>query len=443
MINKEIKKISLIFFPILVGFIVNSLYSVIDIYWIGKILNNDSVASVTIIYPIIVIASAIASGFTNGETILISDCIGKRKQDQAKVYSSSGFTMTLLICFCLVLFLVSGYKFFFEIFNVTQQMWIDTKEYYMISIVGLFPVFLYYHFAAVLRAENDTITQMVFLMISTFINIILDPFMIGGYGIIPKLGVSGAAIATLISQTVIVCFFILYIKIYKKKEIVCIKKIHLREVLQILRISWGLILQQIIPSISLLCVTFFVSKFSINEIAGFGIANKVETIIFLPAMAISFTLTTLTSNAYGADDKKRISIFYKCGIGLSIFITIIFLAILYISFGSNIFGIARNNYITEIVKKYFTIIFMGYFCNCITCSIMGVFNGIKNEKLGLSIMLICYLVCRIPFIMISVLVFNRIEAIWGGILFSYIVCLIFSLNMKKRCNVRFKWREQL
>lgn len=345
--------------PMIVAMFLNMAYNLVDSLWIGNLLGELAYAALTNSTPIVLLLTSVAMGATNGISILLSQAIGARNEQKKKKVISTSFCIavifSLFITFILELFL----PVILAALNTPAETMNMARDYLSIYILGYIAVYLYLYFTAVLRSFGNTIFQVIAMLISTILNIVLDPIFI------LKIGFHGAAIATLLSQSMCLIFMIIYIK---KRNVfkISFADFGKKEIIPLIKSAVPSVIQQSIPAISTTFLTSLVSTYSISAIAAYGITGKLETILFYPAMAFNMVLTSIVGQCIGAKRVDRAKNYLK--LSLKYGITVLFiLSILIIIFSKQLAGLfVSSDPVAQIVEEYFIIISIGYVLNTVT-----------------------------------------------------------------------------
>jgi len=421
------KELFKLFVPILFGFIINNLYNVVDTLWLGNLVGKEAIAAVAVSYPVIIMVSAVAMGASNAVTILVSNFCGAEDDRSANETISTALIFIMGFCFVIVLLLELFSYQILTFLHTPLEIMPSAVSYFRVYVLGIFSVYIYYHFAAVLRAYGNSTIQMLFLVIATIINMILDPLFINGFLFIPRLGVVGAAWATVLSQSVIAVALI--VVVWRKKLFIIFRKdsINIKLFVELLKLSMLSIVQQIVPSLSLLVVTYLVNSFGIVITAAYGIASKIDAIIILPAMAMNIALTTVCGHCYGANNMKKSEKYIKIGTisALAITISITIFILLFINPIARAF--INDAVVIVVVKQYFYIISVGYLLNVVTCTALGALNGYKKTFINMIIFIVGYLAVRVPVAFIFSKTSLLENGIWFAFTLSYLVTAFISV----------------
>ncbi|RDY22651.1 MATE family efflux transporter [Romboutsia maritimum] len=428
------KKLIGVTIPLLIAFIFSMAYNIVDSLWVGNLLGEKAMAALTVSMPPILLTISIAMGATNGVAILLSKYIGaKDKENENKVISTS-FIAAIIFSISLTTICEVGAKTILNLLNTPSEIYSMAKDYLILYMIGYVFVFMYLYFTAVLRSFGNTTMQMISIIACTILNLILDPIFIN------KMGLRGAAIATLLSQVIMMIIMIGYI--IKKKLIVIDFKLFDKNSLKELALkAIPSIIQQSIPAISTSFITYLVSVFGVLPIAAFGISGKLETILFYPAMALNMTITTCTGQCFGAKNIKKSKEYLKSGILLGIgFLTVLTIIVVFFSKNlAQIFGAGES--VKNLVKVYFSIISVGYIFNVITNCILGAINGFGKPMSAMFLMIFYYIIVRMP--LAKILSMNKLglDGIWTAVLISHIAASIASIFyfkiLLKKDNIKF------
>ncbi|WP_229050259.1 MATE family efflux transporter [Fusobacterium sp. 1001295B_180824_G3] len=208
----ELKTIIYFSLPILMGNIFQQIYNISDAIIIGNFLGKESLAAVGSSYQINVLIIAISIGISLGTSILISQCFGAKNIEKLKNAVNTGFIFSIILSFIITIFGFILSNRILILINVPENLLLNSNIYLKIIFIGVIPTFAYNSLTNILKGIGDSKTPTYILIVTVILNIILDIFFIA----IMNYGISGAAIATVISQFIsfILCFFLCKIKIF-------------------------------------------------------------------------------------------------------------------------------------------------------------------------------------------------------------------------------------
>lgn len=319
------KSLLLFSLPMILGNLLQQLYNVADTFIVGQYLGANALAAVGSSFTLMTFLTSIILGLCMGSGILFSMLFGAGREDEMKqafFVSFSGialFTIVLeLLCFLCI-------QPILNFLQIPQAIYNQTKTYTFIIFIGLFFTFLYNYFASILRALGDSKTPLIFLAVSTILNIILDIYSIVSL----HMGVAGAALATIIAQAVSAFGLMIYVK--KTKSYLLPKKEHcvFNPVLfrKLLNYSFLTCIQQSVMNFGILMIQGLVNSFGVVTMSAFAAAVKIDSFAYMPVQDFGNAFSTFIAQNKGANQEDRI----KKGIRCAVITSMIFC--IFISFG--------------------------------------------------------------------------------------------------------------
>ena len=294
--------------PMMVSMLVQALYNIVDSIFVSQI-NEQALTAVTLAFPVQTLLVAVGSGTGVGINALLSKSLGEKKTDRADAAANTG----LLLIFCSYLvFLLIGI-FGMELFFNTQTSDPQIVEYgisYLRIVCCLgFGMLFQMTFERLLQSTGMTVYSMISQMSGAIFNIIFDPILIFGYFGFPRLGVAGAAYATVFGQ-MLGASIGLILNLKKNKEIhfsiskilhpdlETIKRIYFVGIPSILMISIGSVMSYLMNRI--------LNGFSSTATAVYGVYFKLQSFFFMPVFGLNNGLIPVLAYNYGARKKDRI-----------------------------------------------------------------------------------------------------------------------------------------
>ncbi len=307
--------------PMMLSMLIQSLYNIVDSIFVSR-LGTDALTAVSLVYPLQNIIVSVAVGIGVGISSVISRHLGAGNQENADKAATIGMALTV---FHSILFVFIGLFVtvpFLKLFTDNAEILNMAAQYGKIVLCFSFGSLLQISMEKIFQATGNMVATMFLLGTGCIINIILDPILIFGYFGFPALGVSGAAIATVIGQ---IAAFLLYIVVYKKMNIgVTISKSHLTFDKSIIRQIYSVgipsSIMTTLPSVLISILNGLLIGFSDVYVAVLGIYFKLQTFIYMPANGIIQGLRPIVGYNYGAHETKRM---YQ-----SIHLSLLFTAIL-------------------------------------------------------------------------------------------------------------------
>jgi putative MATE family efflux protein len=300
------KAIFILSVPMVLEMIMESLFAVVDIFFVSK-LGADAVAAVGLTESVMTIVYSIGGGLGVATTALISRRIGEKNHEAA---GTAAF-QAILIAFIVSLFIsVPGIflaKDFLILMGATPQMAAVNYLYPAIIFGTNSIVMLLFIINAVFRSSGDAAISMRVILVANLINMVLDPVLILGMGPFPALGIQGAAIATATGRGIAVVYqFVLLFNSHHRVSLSWSKlRIQTSVMLELLKVSFGGIFQNLIATSSWIFLVRIIAVFGSAALAGYTIAIRIIIFALLPAWGLSNAAATLVGQNLGAGFPDR------------------------------------------------------------------------------------------------------------------------------------------
>jgi len=303
-INALIKQIAI---PSSIGMIFNTMYNVVDTFYVG-LISTIAITALSYSFMVYFMLLSISFGLSSAITAHVGNSFGKQKIRLVKIFVSNGITFVTIVSICLS---TIGWIFLKDIFilmGAKDEALKLALEYTNVILVGVIPMLIGLGANAVLVAKGDTKSYRNTLIFGFFMNLILDPLFMYGYGFIPAFGFKGVAYATIFIQ--FITFGYIMMKLYKtilfsfenKKLLLPNKRIYKKIFTQAVPQS----LNMFVMSLGTMVVMYFVSEYGYRSVAAFGIGYRVEQIVLLPMLGLNVAVSSIVANNYGAKNFDRI-----------------------------------------------------------------------------------------------------------------------------------------
>ncbi|MFZ0198478.1 MAG: MATE family efflux transporter [Candidatus Sulfotelmatobacter sp.] len=300
------RAILLLAVPMVLEMVLESLFGVVDVFWVGR-LGANAVATVGLTESMLSLVFSVGMGLSLSTTAMVARRIGEKDPQGAAVAGVQAIALGLFVS------LAIGLPCFFFAPNLLRAMGASPEivaigSYYTrICLGGSFAVLLLFLNNAIFRGAGDAAIAMRLLWVSNVINLILDPCLIFGWGPFPRLGVTGAAVATLTGRSIGVLYQ--FYRLMRGTERIHILKrqvrLQLDVLLRLIRVSLTGILQFAIAHTSWIGLVRIVSFFGAAALAGYTIAIRIVIFVILPSWGLSNAAATLVGQNLGADHPER------------------------------------------------------------------------------------------------------------------------------------------
>ncbi|MCK5023803.1 MAG: MATE family efflux transporter, partial [Candidatus Aenigmarchaeota archaeon] len=274
--------------PIILAMSLHTAFNIIDTFFIGM-LGSEHLAAISVTFPVVFIFIAIASGLAIGSTALVSQAIGARKKKEANKIAAHSITIALLSGLIVA---VAGFLFspaLFSFMGVTGNILAMTIEYANLIFIGFIFLFIGFIAQGIIQADGDTVTPMINMVISIVANIILDPILIFGFGPIPAMGLTGAALATVIGRSIGAFLNIYHLFAGKTSLHMGIESFRLDPSIfkKIFIIGLPSSISNSINSVGMIFIMSLIGGFGTSAIAAFGVGLRLDSVAILPIIGLS------------------------------------------------------------------------------------------------------------------------------------------------------------
>lgn len=292
--------------PIVAANLLETAYEWADMFWLGR-LSDDAVAAVAVGFPAMFLLISVAIGFTIAGTALVAQYTGAG--DLKNTEKVAGQTILLIVALA-VIFSVVGYAWapgILRLLATPPEIMDDALVYLRIFYLGLLPLYIFFVLQALLRGWGDTVTPMKLSALAVTLNIVLDPFLIFGWGPFPALGVAGAAYASVFSRAVAAIVMIYMVARGKVGLRISLEsfKPDFTLLRRIFKIGLPSSAETANRSLDLAIMTWLVAGFGAKALAAYGIGSRIITLVLMPSFAISAGTTTMVGQNIGARQPDR------------------------------------------------------------------------------------------------------------------------------------------
>lgn len=419
--------------PIMFSMLVQALYNIVDSIFVAQISEN-ALTAVSLAFPVQNLMIAVAVGTAVGINALLSRNLGEKKHNEANKVANNGLFITIIswAVFAVLGLLLSNV--FYKAFTSIDNIIVEGTKYLQICTVFSVGVFVQITMERILQVTGKTVYQMIAQLAGAITNIILDPILIFGLLGAPKMGVAGAAIATVIGQLVGMTIAII-INHFKNHEVRLTVKGCLspcaKTIKGIYRVGFPSIIMQSIGSIMVFGMNKILIEFTETAVSVFGIYFKLQSFVFMPVFGITNAMVPIIGYNYGARNKKRITQAIKMALimitGIMILGTIIFQVFpeqLLNMFNPTPALISIGVPALRIISLCFILAGFGITFSC-------VFQALGDGIASLIVSIVRQLVFILPCAWILAQLFG-INAVWLSFVLAEFVSMILALAFFKR-----------
>ena len=427
------KGILVFLLPLLASTLIQQLYNTVDLIFVGKFCGTKATAAIGASSLIITCLIGFFNGMAVGTNVVAAHIYGKQDKKGLKNIIQTVFIIGLFGGLILIIIGIYFAPTFLRYMNTPDSILDIAIKYLRIYTLSMISVVVYNLLCGILRAIGDSKSPMMFQVFGGLVNVIGDFIFI----VILKMGVEGAAIATLLSQTFTAILTIIYF--YRRTEEPKLQftlSIFDKEILRkILMIGIPAGVQSIIITLSNIIIQSQINSFGVYVIAAFTAYFKIELIIYLPIIVLGQALVSFVGQNYGANQYDRINKGIKSSMIVSVIITMSVSTLMIIN-SDYIFSIFTSNsevirYGNHIVSITFPFYFLYAILECLSSQIRG--RGISIPPMVITLFSFCGI--RIMFLIVLLKKYNSISSIavtfpisW---LFAVILTSLYSYNFSK------------
>ena len=290
--------------PLIAGNLLQQFYNIADTLIVGRFLGNVALAAVGSAFSLMVLLTSLVLGLCMGSGVVFSQLYGEGSRERLKTAIANAFVFIAILSLVLTAASYALLNAFLSLLRVPQEAIPDITSYLSVVFSGIFFTFLYNFFSAVLRSVGNSLAPLLFLLVSTVVNIALDLVFV----LVFKWGVAGAAWATVIAQILsalgIGLYFLLRLpELRPKRENMQFSKPLLS---RIASVSVLTSVQQSIMNFGILMIQSLVNSFGIATMAAFAAGVKIDSFAYSPAQDFANGFTTFVAQNTGAGKPDRV-----------------------------------------------------------------------------------------------------------------------------------------
>ncbi|RKS02539.1 putative MATE family efflux protein [Flavobacterium sp. 102] len=392
--------ILLLSIPMILELSLESVFAVVDIYFVGHLPNADiAVATVGLTEAVISLVYTLGIGLSVGATAIVARRVGEKDLIEASKSGAQAITVSLIVAILVAILGVTFAADILALMGAKPEVIKEGTTFAQIIFASSPAIILLFLINGIFRGAGDAAMAMRSLWLASIINIILCPLLIYGYGPFPELGLTGAAIATAIGRTTGVLYqcYHLFLKSRSIKIYKTYFKPNLEIVKSLLNISTPAMFQFFIQSGSWIVLTYIVSVTgSTDASAGYQIAIRNVVFFILPAWGLSNAAATLVGQNLGAKQPERaqqsVLLTTKYNIIFMSFVTLIF-----VCFSEFIISFyTEDKVILAYGSQALRIIGLGYVFYGIGMVMIQALNGAGDTKTPTWINIVCFWMIQIP-----------------------------------------------
>lgn len=388
------KRIVIFTLPMLLGNIAQQLYSTVDSIVVGKYVGDNALAAVGSATPILNLLLVLFVGISMGASIMVAQYYGAKQREELSQTIGNCITLTAIAVAIIMVVSVFVSRPLLELLDTPESIIDWCTDYLLISFLGSVGSAYYNILCGVLRGLGDAFSALIYLLVATVINIVLDIVFVANF----DMGVAGVAWATIIAQAVSAVFC--FLRLAKLTDVFDLKpeylKLHKVYANKVIALGLPSGLTQAIMSLAMIIVQSLTNSFGEAFIAANVIVMRIDGFAMLPNMSFGTAMTTYTGQNVGAREYDRVTKGAKQGTLLAVGTSTV-LTVLILAFGKQLMGIfTETTSLVELSRTIMGIIAPGYIAMAVTQSLSGVMRGAGETMTPMWISLFTTVGVRVP-----------------------------------------------
>lgn len=429
--------------PMLIGNLAQQFYNTADSIIVGRYIGDNALAAVGSASPILNLLLVLFVGISVGASIMVSQYFGAKDREQLS--RTIGISITLTGITSLIIMLIGPVIThpLLEMLNTPASIIDWSSDYLRIFFLGIGGFAYFNILSGVLRGLGDSTSALIFLLISTVLNVALDILFVAGF----NMGVPGVALATVISQTFSAILTIR--KLVKSKDSFDLNwemlKPNKKYAMQIIKLGLPSGLTQAIFSLAMIVVQSLTNSFGESVIAANVIIMRVDGFAMMPNFSFGSAMTTYAGQNIGANRLERVDEGTKQGTMIAVAISTI-ITLFLLLFGRSFMGVFTDTEeLVHLSMSMMQILALGYIAMAVTQSLSGVMRGAGDTMTPMWISLITTVVIRVPIAYGMAYLTRsadyptgRPESIFISLLLSWVIGALMTYLFFKKGN----WRKK-
>ena len=421
-------------FPMVISMLVNSLYNIVDSFFVARI-SEDAMTAISLVYPVQNFINAVGIGFGIGINAVIAIHLGAGDREKANLAATQGLLLGVVHTVILTAGAILIMPRFLRLFTDSEAV-ADLGMRYSVIVFGFtFFIIIGVAFEKIFQAVGRMKVSMLSMMSGCILNIILDPVLIFGLGPFPEMGIEGAALATGLGQA---CSLVIYLAVYFIRPIrVRVAAKYLapdkKMIARLYSVGIPATLNMALPSVLISALNGILASFSQVYILVLGIYYKLQTFLYLPANGFVQGMRPLVGFNYGAGEYRRVKKIYDIVLCMSGVImaagTVVCLAV-----PGQLIGLFTEN--PETIRAGETalrIISAGFLVSAVSVTSSGALEGLGKGTPSLIISLSRYIIVIIPAAFILSRLFGA-AGVWNAFWISEVVTAVVAYIVYKKSS---------
>lgn len=417
-----LKKMTL---PMILGMIMLMTFGLVDTFFVSM-LGTEQLAAISFTFPVTFTLISLNIGLGIGTSATIARYLGAQQSELAREFATGALILSFVLVGILALVGVFTIEPIFTLLGATDTHMPFIKDYMLVWYAA--GVFLALPMVgnSVLRASGDTKTPSIVMAVGGFINAVLDPLLIFGWGPVPAMGIQGAALATLIAW-MLGMGYILYLLAVKRKlmlpRMLTWAELKLTSA-GILKIGLPAAGANMMTPIAGGIMTAVVAGYGSEAVAAWGVGSRLESIASILVLALSMSLPPFISQNFGAGKMHRVEEAYAYSMRFVVAWQLFIYAMLWILSGWIASAFAEEQQVEELIKLFLLIVPLGYGLQGIVILTNSSFNAMHKPMAALSLSVVRLFVFFVPISYFGSQLYGLNGMFWGGVVANMLTAFV-------------------
>ena len=416
--------------PLAVSMMIQAVYNIVDSIFVSY-LGENALTAVSLSFPIFILMISAAVGTGVGINSLISRRLGAKRHEEAEQAAGNGFTLMLISMLVFMLFGIFGTRPFMRAYTTNPETLEYGVTYLSIITTCSVGLFMQIYCERIMQSQGQNFYVMLVQISGAVFNLIFDPILIFGLLGFPKLGMAGAAIATVGGQ--ILAMLISFVLIFSKKNDVRLRAKNLRlkgpVVKEIYTVGAPSIILQALGTVMTLALNGILIAYTETAVAVFGVYFRVQSIAMMPLFGMTNAAMSIIAFNYGAQNRKRVMRTWRLAL-IAGLVMMLVMVVLIMLLPDQILGLFQaTDEMLRIGRAALTIIPIGLVLApvSIVCSVM--FQAVGNGSYSMYLSLARQLLVLVPAAWLLSRIFHEVTAVWWAFPIAEVVTIIIALFM--------------
>ena len=312
--------------PMVLSNILQGMSGTINSIYIGQMIGTRALAAVAGIFPIVFFFISLIIGVGAGASVLIGQAWGARDTAKVKAIAGTALAVGLVIGLAVALFGGAFTHAMLTALGTPPDILADALSYARVMLLAMPGLLVFILLTQLMRGVGDTLTPLYALLISTTVGLVLTPALIRGWGGLPQMGVTSAAVASIVSYVVALAFLAWFMRRAKHalapdRELLTALKVDRAILGKVLKIGLPTGVQMIVISLAEIVLLSLVNRYGSDATAAYGAVNQVVNYVQFPALSIAITASILGAQAIGAGKADRLGAIARTGLQMNLVLT--------------------------------------------------------------------------------------------------------------------------